>query len=211
MAADACLLEQSQVPTLRLYAWEGPWLSLGYSQSVDWLRPLPWDRLPVGRVRRPSGGRAVLHHQEITYAVVLPTAEGSVTQVYRMITGWWLDCLAALGYSVGQLEGSARSQGHPSCYQSGQAGEVAVAGRKFVGSAQLRRGSRVLQHGSLPLAVDEELFRVFFGEARLPACLPGLNQEALVSHFPQPLMADSWSVEELESIAANCEEYQCPL
>jgi len=138
MAADRFLLESAQQPTLRLYQWQGPWLSLGYAQR--WAPPdyVPW-------VRRPSGGRAVLHHLEYTYALVLPEAQGSLSEIYTYLTGLWLQCLSPWGAHLGQDGRSASEKS--SCYQLVQRGEVCLGGRKWVGSAQVRQGARLLQHG----------------------------------------------------------------
>lgn len=195
MAADSYLLDQAERPTLRLYQWEGAWLSLGYAQkplSVD----VPW-------VRRPSGGRAVLHHHELTYAIVLPEFEGSIGQVYEELTGLLLQSLKLLDPEVTAAQTQESGQRDPSCYQLSQRGEIQRDGRKLVGSAQLRRGRRLLQHGSIPTMIDEQLFERVFPGARLPATFPGLTSECLAEHFPRTLQRQDWSAEEVSRIEEN--------
>ena len=195
MAADSFLLDTALQPTLRLYQWDGPWLSLGYAQkelAVD----IPW-------VRRPSGGRAVLHHHEITYAIVLPSFEGSLGEIYTRITSLWLRTLSGLRSGVARAEQSQSGEGDPSCYQLSQRGEIQLDGQKLVGSAQLRRGQRLLQHGSIPTEVDRELFARVFPGARPPATFGPLSCQQLWEIFPKSLERRDWSPEEVARVEEN--------
>ena len=155
MGVDEMLLETSEWPTLRLYSWVRPTVSLGFSQKPDWLN---WDALEqegAGAVRRPTGGRALLHDEELTYALILPDSGcGRLLESYQTITGWLASALRRLGFLVESASASVSSQGHPGCYELLQAGELMLGGRKLVGSAQARRGVRLLQHGAIPLRVD---------------------------------------------------------
>jgi len=195
MAADSFLLDTATQPTLRLYQWDGPWLSLGYAQK-DLAAEIP-------SVRRPSGGRAVLHYHEITYAIVLPTFEGSLAEVYARLTGLWLETLKRLRPGIAGAEQSQSGARDPSCYQLSQRGEIQLEGQKLVGSAQLRRGRRLLQHGSIPTAVDAELFQRIFPGARLPATFGALTSQRLWEHFPISLQRRDWSPEEVSCIEEN--------
>ncbi|MBS2033502.1 lipoate--protein ligase family protein [bacterium] len=199
MAADSFLLDSARTPTLRLYQWDGPWLSLGYAQ-----KPVPAE---IPWVRRPSGGRAVLHHHEITYAIVLPEFSGSLGAVYEQLTALWLETLAALHPQLSSSETQRSGQGNPSCYQLTQRGEIQLQGQKLVGSAQLRRGTRLLQHGSIPTAVSPWFSRTFPG-ARPPAVLPGLTSQDLVRNFPRGLQRQDWSPEEVGIIEENACAYR---
>jgi lipoate-protein ligase A len=194
MAADSLLLDQATLPTLRLYQWDGPWLSLGYSQ-----KPL---QAEIPCVRRPSGGRAVLHHHEITYAIILPEFSGSLSDIYQKLTGLWLQTLQSIQPGLSASQTGKSGQGNPSCYELSQRGEIQLEGQKLVGSAQLRRGPRLLQHGSIPSAASPWFERVFPG-ARPPAVLPGLAISQLTSRFPQSLERQDWSAEELRTIEEN--------
>ena len=150
-------------PTLRFYAWEPPCLSLGYAQptaEVDFerLRRLGWDV-----VRRPTGGRAILHTDELTYSVAVPADDprvaGGVVESYRRLAEGLLAGLNVLGAAV-RADPAAENMDDPSskgpvCFEVPSAYEITVEGRKLIGSAQTRRGGNViLQHGTLPLSGD---------------------------------------------------------
>ena len=146
-------------PTLRLYAWEPACLSLGRSQSAravdqENLRSLGYDL-----VRRPSGGRAILHIDELTYAVYLnksdPIACGGVLPDYRRLSAALLAGLDDIGISARNDSNVQRcAVSGPVCFEHPSHYEMTVEGRKLIGSAQLRKGAGVLQHGSLPLHGD---------------------------------------------------------
>ena len=190
MAADRYLLEAAEQPTLRLYQWEGPWLSLGYAQRWQPPEHLPW-------VRRPSGGRAVLHHLEFTYAFALPQVEGPLNQVYAQLTSIWVKGLGRWGAELGLEPRPASSKA--SCYQLLQRGEVCLRGKKWIGSAQVRQGKRLLQHGSIPYAVDEALFESVFPDSQPPAWAP-VSLDRLLQDFPEPLDEQPWTSQEREKI-----------
>lgn len=168
MAIDEAILEavgHHEVPTtLRLYAWEPPCLSLGYAQPVQdvemkRLQSLGWDI-----VRRPTGGRAILHTDELTYAIIgtpsEPALKGSLLESYRNISRALLAAIKFLGIdaSIEQKEptrtsGSIQNQ-EAICFEVPSNYEITVNGMKLIGSAQARRKSGILQHGSLPLYGD---------------------------------------------------------
>jgi lipoate-protein ligase A len=164
MAVDESVLEhvgrRESLPTLRLYAWQPPCLSLGYAQpfaDVDSarLRERGWEL-----VRRPTGGRAILHTDELTYSVVSPPGEprlaGSVLESYNRLAAALLAALRDLGLPVEMETGKAGDNGsiNPVCFEVPSAYEITVGGKKLIGSAQARRKEGVLQHGSLPLTGD---------------------------------------------------------
>ncbi len=148
-----------QPPTLRLYGWRPPCLSLGYGQradDVDFERAsaLGWDV-----VRRPTGGRAILHSEELTYSVTLPAdhpiAAGSVVESYRRISTALLNALTRLGaQAAADQQASTVQAAGAVCFETPSHYELTVSGRKLIGSAQVRRFGGVLQHGSLPLTGD---------------------------------------------------------
>lgn len=164
MAVDEALLESSgrgkTLPTLRLYAWEPPCLSLGQGQpfaDVDLtrLRERGWEV-----VRRTTGGRAILHTDELTYSVTAPPDEprvaGTVLESYNRLAQALLSAVHDLGLPVEMKEGKANGNGspHPVCFEVPSTYEITVKGKKLIGSAQARRRDGVLQHGSLPLTGD---------------------------------------------------------
>jgi lipoate-protein ligase A len=165
MALDEAILEAvgrgDSLPTLRLYAWEPPCLSLGYAQPVSdvdlaRLRARGWDL-----VRRPTGGRAILHTDELTYSVTAPLDEprvaGTLLETYNRLAQALVAALRQLGLPVEVQEHSAAPNGqntNPVCFEVPSTYEITVGGKKLVGSAQARRKEGVLQHGTLPLTGD---------------------------------------------------------
>src|SRR5512140_2642825 len=173
MAADEAILEHigrgESLPTLRLYAWTPACLSLGHAQpfadvDVARLQRRGWDV-----VRRPTGGRAILHTDELTYSVMAPTDEprlaGSVLESYNRLACALLYAIRALGLDacsqplgaemhVGAPAGLKPNSANPVCFEVPSAYEITVDGKKLIGSAQARRKEGILQHGSLPLTGD---------------------------------------------------------
>lgn len=159
MAVDEALLDlagSERIGVLRLYRWAPATLSFGAHEPA--LRRYDRDRievlgLPV--VRRPTGGRAVWHADEVTYAVAAPADTfGSLAETYHAIHSAIADALRALGAPVSL----ARKPAEPpalddgACFASPVGGEIVAQRRKVVGSAQLRRGDTFLQHGSILLS-----------------------------------------------------------
>lgn len=165
MAADEAILEHvgrgESLPTLRLYAWNPPCLSLGYAQpfadvDLSRLRAYGWDV-----VRRPTGGRAILHTDELTYSVTAPLDEprvaGSVLESYNRLAQALLLAVQMLNLQVEMKEQSPSVPGQaagPVCFEVPSTYEITVNGKKLIGSAQARRKEGVLQHGTLPLTGD---------------------------------------------------------
>jgi lipoyl(octanoyl) transferase len=163
MAVDEALLEESaagrSLPTLRFYAWEPPTLSLGFAQPVADVDRDALLRLGWGLVRRPTGGRAILHTDELTYSVTAPETnplmQGGVLESYRRISLGLIAGLRLLRVEV-QAEAGARGRaaGNPVCFEIPSQYEISAGGKKLIGSAQARRPGGVLQHGAFPLRGD---------------------------------------------------------
>ncbi len=166
MAVDETILEfagRGDVPpTLRLYAWLPACLSLGYAQPI---KDVDLDRLQDrgwGIVRRPTGGRAILHTDELTYSVCGqnsdPHLSGSVLESYQRLSLALLEALRLMGIEADSAKKSSlqdsNAKDNPVCFEAPSNYEITVAGKKLIGSAQARRKSSVLQHGSLPLSGD---------------------------------------------------------
>jgi len=165
MAVDEAILESTSrgdsLPTLRLYAWTPPCLSLGHAQpyadvDLSRLRAHGWDL-----VRRVTGGRAILHTDELTYSIAGPADNpilaGSVLESYNRIAQALLRAVRDLSLPVEMKEGKADADGNPNpvCFEVPSTYEITAAGgKKLIGSAQARRKDGVLQHGSLPLTGD---------------------------------------------------------
>lgn len=167
MATDAALMAHARrtgVATLRVYAWDRPTLSLGrHERARDRFDPARIAAQGVGVVRRPTGGRALLHHREVTYSVTAPAGALTLGESYAAINALLLDALARLGVSatIASAAGRAlrplralRPEG-AACFAEPSAGELTVDDAKLVGSAQLREDGALLQHGSILLADDQ--------------------------------------------------------
>lgn len=154
MATDEALLDhvvRSGSAFLRLYRWDPPTLSIGRNQRVG--------ELEVPVVRRPTGGKAVWHEQDVTYAVAARVALfGSLRNAYGEIHTRLARALRSLGVDA-ELASSRPtvppSDGPTSCFAIPAGGEILVAGRKLVGSAQVRRENAFLQHGSILLGGEQ--------------------------------------------------------
>lgn len=148
-------------PTLRFYAWEPPCISLGRHQPIAEIDVEKARAAGIDIVRRPTGGRAILHVDEITYSVAGPTTEprlqGMVMDCYLRLSEGLTRGLEYLGLDVYKADASARAGRDVSaaCFEVPSAYEVLTAdGRKIVGSAQVRKRDWVLQHGAIPLWGD---------------------------------------------------------
>lgn len=162
MAVDESLAESVRAggpPVLRVYRWNPPCLSLGRNQPSG-----GYDRAEIARrgldvVRRPTGGRAVLHHRELTYSVAARQGElGGPRQAYAAINRALVAGLARLGVPARLQPAGAGRAPIPSlapCFEQPVEGEVTAAGRKLVGSAQRADRGVLLQHGSLPIHDDQ--------------------------------------------------------
>jgi lipoate-protein ligase A len=173
MAVDEAILEaigrSSALPTLRFYGWDPPCLSLGYAQSLDDVDLVALEELGWDLVRRPTGGRAILHADELTYSVIGPQNEprlsGGVLESYCNLSKALLTGLHALNIPAEAVEmdrastresaktGSQKNQ-NPVCFEVPSNYEITLGGKKLIGSAQARRKDGVLQHGTLPLTGD---------------------------------------------------------
>lgn len=156
---EACMRGDSP-PVLRLYAWRPPCLSLGYAQPLGDVDQERLDALGWDLVRRPTGGGAILHTDELTYAVLGPARHpllaGSVLESYRRLARALLMALRLLGLPAEMNEESLAPEQavNPVCFEAPSAYEITVGGKKLIGSAQARRKDGVLQHGALPLGGD---------------------------------------------------------
>jgi len=166
MALDEALLstvsQKKALPTLRLYSWSKPSLSLGYAQpfsdvDLDKLASHDWQL-----VRRPTGGKAILHTDELTYSITAPLDEplvaGTLLESYQRISRALQKAINSLGTHVTAESEHSLPANHPKkepvCFQTPSDYEITWNGKKLIGSAQARKLGGVLQHGSLPLFGD---------------------------------------------------------
>lgn len=190
MAIDSWLFSQHQSgkhpPTLRFYTWSPPAISLGYHQRQypEFWQNLTWQNQKLDVVRRPTGGRAVLHQGDLTYAVVTSGMAGSRLQIYQKICEFLIQGWRSLGVEL-HYGIAGRSYIHnPNCFGTATGADLVLADNtKLIGSAQLCRGGAILQHGSIQLNPDADLFGQVFGTesfttAQLP---PNLERETVIN------------------------------
>ena len=164
MALDEALMARARhTPegVLRVYGWSRPSLSFGRNQPAVGLYDVEAaERAGVGFVRRLTGGRALLHHREVTYSVTAPAGKAeSIRESYQWINRLLIDGLARLGVSASMADGKGATRVPDStpCFEVPSSGELVVDGRKLVGSAQWRDGGALLQHGSILIEDDQAL------------------------------------------------------
>ena len=170
MARDVALLEAviagELPPTLRIYGWSPPCLTLGRHQrdgaaDADFCR-----KHGIDIVRRPTGGRAVLHHLELTYSVVAPLGQAPLPrplqEAYRTLCSALVEAVRAFGIDA-ELTGGEVNLSLPGprttvpCFEAPAGGEVVVSGRKLIGSSMRARQGHILQHGVILLDWDGRL------------------------------------------------------
>lgn len=169
MAIDEAILLSADSgkspPTLRFYGWSPPAVSLGYFQ--DFIREVNLNNcrsMGVDIVRRPTGGKAVLHENEITYSVISskdnPLFPDNILGTYKVISSCLIEALVSMGINASVVESGYRQNGtnvlKSLCFSEPSRFELLVAGRKICGSAQVRTKNAFLQHGSLLLSFEPE-------------------------------------------------------
>lgn len=193
-----------QPPTLRLYAWDRPSVSIGCFQKTSDINVAYCESHDIPVVRRPTGGRAILHDRELTYSLSAPAGKepfsGGLLDSYDKISAAFVRAFRQLGLYVSartERERGVVLSRSSHCFHSSSFREILIGGRKLVGSAQKRWKDGFLQQGSIPFSYDAENLRSVFGDdsiGLLMACLTGLRdvwpemnqerlQEALVSSF----------------------------
>ncbi|MGH7720455.1 MAG: lipoate--protein ligase family protein [Gemmatimonadaceae bacterium] len=194
MAVDEALMGRAaecREPVLRVYSWRVPTLSLGRNQTARGHYDLDRARQAgVEIVRRPTGGRAVLHHREVTYSVTAPVdGWGTLGESYGRVNRLVLDGLRRLGIAAALARTVAPSPlpGVAPCFENPVAGEI-VAGegvgeRKLVGSAQYRDRDALLQHGSILVEDDQHLATTLLVNPPPPAPPPA-TLRALLGRIP---------------------------
>ncbi|MEB3161474.1 MAG: biotin/lipoate A/B protein ligase family protein [Synechocystis sp.] len=228
MAIDTWLLRdylpKTGQPTLRFYHWSPAAISLGCFQTSwpDQWKQLTWQADPLALVKRPTGGRAVLHQGSLTYSVVMPKGKTKRQDLYPCICQFLINAWQQLGIEL-MFGGAGRGYIHnPSCFNTATAADlVAIAGDKLIGSAQRQTQTGLLQHGSMVWDTDRRLFEQVFQQrapwqktlGELTGYLP-LSQilhtleTSAADHFhcdliPQPLTEPEWT-----AIAAYEKEFQ---
>lgn len=215
MAIDEWLLDQHRLgkspSVLRFYTWTPSAISLGYHQKrwPEHWNELTWNGQPIELVCRPSGGRAVLHHGDLTYAIITSELTGSRMKVYKALCQFLIEGWRSLGMPLRCGSGGRGYIHNPNCFGTATTADlITEKGIKFIGSAQLRRGQAILQHGSMQLCPDPGLWQQVFGvstnrmdslhdiEPSIPEIVNVLTNAARrcfsVEFQPQPLTQDEW-------------------
>ncbi len=164
MAVDEAILHavgtRHSPPTLRLYGWEPPCLSVGRGQPTQDVDRRALEEAGYGLVRRPTGGRALLHIDELTYSIAVPEDDprvgGGVVESYRRLSAGLVRGLVRLGVADIVADERAENRGVEGavCFEVPSDYEITVGGKKLVGRAQMRAQGVVVQHGAIPLAGD---------------------------------------------------------
>jgi len=212
MALDEVLLQAvasaESLPVLRFYRWRPATISLGYGQSVTADVDLEVCRQAgLDVVRRSTGGRAVLHDHEVTYAVIAPLHTGlfggSVLDCYRVISDVLQQTLVKLGLPAklvpGKPRGGQQNAIKAVCFSAPSQYELVIDGRKVAGSAQKRHGQAFLQHGSIPIEMDLALLGRVLKADMDKATADSLQTVGWLNHWsPRPL-----AVNDLETLLAD--------
>lgn len=169
MALDEALLDfsfKSKIPALRFYKWKPPTLSIGYFQKAyDSVNFKELENRGFGFIRRPTGGRAVLHDKEITYSITIPSGHKlldlSIIDSYDLLCKPMVKALNSLGIAASLSSTTDNEISSPSCFAAPTFKDIKVNGKKLIGSAQMRDKRGLLQHGSILVDVKvEEIFAI---------------------------------------------------
>ena len=189
MQIDSDLLEDAiknkkSEPTFRLYGWSPKCISLGRNQ-----KDLIAEDIKIDCVRRLTGGRALLHDDEVTYSCIMPISAvpngQSVTESYKYISGILIDFFKTLGVTLDFGENKKVSTHYNYCMLLSTGADVCYEGKKIIGSAQFRKEGYILQHGSILFGYDKELLETLFKEeikgiTTVREILPNISKEVFV-------------------------------
>lgn len=219
MAIDEAILteisEGNSPPTVRFYGWNPAALSIGYFQKASHEIDLEQVKAEgLGFVRRPTGGRAVLHDQELTYSIIVPEnypgIPGSVTEAYRVLSEGLLQGFLQLELDAKMVQLATEedktqyaSMGSAACFDSPSWYELVVEGRKVAGSAQVRNKGVVLQHGSILLDLDtDQLFRcLLFSSEKVAERMKAsfIKKAVAINDLKRSLGKETVTIEQVET------------
>ncbi len=186
---DNAIKEQSSEPIFRLYGWSPKCISLGRNQKDDFLKDIKIDV-----VRRLTGGRALLHDDEVTYSYItpvsaVPNGEG-VNNSYKYISGILIKFFKTLGIELDFGENKKVSTHFDYCMLLSTGADVCFQGKKIIGSAQFRKEGYILQHGSILFGYDKELLESLFHEevkgiTTVKEILPDITKEDFINQLEE--------------------------
>ncbi|GBD98874.1 octanoyltransferase LipM [bacterium BMS3Abin07] len=185
MAVDEAIafnvISGSSPPTLRMYSWDRPSVTIGAFQRLADIDTGFCRENSVPLVRRLTGGRAILHCTGITYSFAAGDTGhkdfGSLLDSYRILSAAFLNAFRKLGLDVSVRKRRERGTilaGNPHCFDAVSFGEIAIKGRKIIGSAQKRFKKGFLQQGDIPFFTDQRLYKGIFDDGNVPAGLSRL-------------------------------------
>jgi lipoate-protein ligase A len=189
MACDVALMERARATgeaVVRVYSWSAPTLSFGRNQRTTGYDQDELGRAGLALVRRPTGGRAILHHREITYSVTAPAGpDEPIAAAYSWINELLLGALRSLGVAaeLARPVERARVPDENPCFAEPAAGEITAQGRKLVGSAQYRHDGALLQHGSILVEDDQSALAALAGTSR---SAPPATLKEVLGRSPEP-------------------------
>ncbi len=182
MALDEAIFknyDKDGLPTLRFYQWQKPTLSLGYFQKSRLFENL-WDSSVIDIVRRPTGGRGVIHHLELTYAIIAGYdnffSGEDLVKSYFDIAQIFQKAFDNLGIHI-EIEKQKHKVNSPNCFASPSLFEISLKGFKVIGSAQYRNSGKFLQHGSIILDIDYPIWEKVYKipQNKLFETMKGIN------------------------------------
>ena len=180
---ERAINENAEEPLFRLYGWAPKCISLGRNQKDDFLNG------EIDSVRRLTGGRALLHDNEVTYCYVGKANEHeSVIDSYKKISGILIDFFDTLGIKLEYGENKRVSSHYDYCMLLSTGADVCYQGKKIIGSAQCRKNGYILQHGSILFGYDKTLLENLFHEevkgiTTVNEILPDMTKENFVNLF----------------------------
>jgi len=189
MAIDRAILQSVQsgqsLPTLRFYTWKPAAISLGYHQRTypDHWKTLTWNDRPLDIVTRPTGGRAVLHQGDLTYAVIAAGFSSKRTESYQQICQFLIQGWRSLSIDLSYGKAGRGNIQNPNCFGTATDADLILPnGTKFIGSAQKRSGDVTLQQGSMRIRPDFDLLEQVFGPS--PLGLPDISMPNILTTLP---------------------------
>jgi lipoate-protein ligase A len=199
------LTEESQT-ILRFYGWKNPTVSLGYSQKVFEVADAKFcKKNGIDIVRRMTGGKLVLHHKEVTYSLASSDTEkftATLADSYRLISEALMCGLKKMGLTPSLSSPAPQKyvRGNLPCFSYPSRNEVEVGGKKIIGSAQKRVGTKFIQHGSIPLEEDDDLLTSI-------SFLEGANEEVRMISLSEALGSNVNFNQAVDVFVQGIEEY----
>ncbi len=185
---ENAILKKCEEPTFRLYAWKPACVSLGRNQKDDFLDNSFLTSNNIDVVRRLTGGRGLLHDNELTYSCITPVSSlncgESVVGSYKEISQIIIDSFNLLGIKLDFPENKKPNTKFDYCMLISTGADLCYNGKKFVGSAQFRKDGYILQHGSILIDYDSKLIEKIFGEnpdKNSLTCLKDINPKLTIN------------------------------